>query len=365
MAGFPKIKLCVIPIGHPKASFTHELICLAEGFRELGVEFYGDDDYWREPGTGEYLIKKAPAGFRSEVDVYTVFYFRAYPERFAQVDRSKYTVFIDRDDGLFGDFSNPRYASFNLILRAHYNKHIPYGKNVRPWAFGLSNRIVHAIGQSRNEPVQQRAVINFRIAHPLRKMADTDLTPVLSKKFSIANAITKNFSADAPPSLTGTDREYWVLTGSRHDPDYYKLLNSSTLTYAFGGFIYPRPYPSSRYKKLLQKFSGLAAAISGDRYSHSFIDQFDSWRFWEAMCSNSCALHMDFEQNGWVLPIMPLNKKHYFGVEKFNFKEAGEELNAMGPEEIMNIARAGTQWAIDNYSPRTTAERFLKMIGRP
>jgi hypothetical protein len=71
---------------------------------------------------------------------------------------------------------------------------------------------------------------------------------------------------------------------------------------------------------------------------------------------------MDFDNWDWVLPVMPINKVHYWGVSGLNFKESAKELLSMDNETIMKIASAGRQWALDNYSPKATTQRLLKLI---
>ncbi|HEV7231246.1 MAG TPA: hypothetical protein VGO45_07960, partial [Bacteroidia bacterium] len=90
----------VVPSPHPKLRYQHEMVSICEGLRELGFLFYGSSDYWFDPESKEYLIRKAPEGFEADVHVYNTYYFHAFPEAITQVDYSRKNILIDREDGL-------------------------------------------------------------------------------------------------------------------------------------------------------------------------------------------------------------------------------------------------------------------------
>ncbi len=364
-----KFKFHIVPQEHPLIRYQHESVALCEGLLELGFEFYGSDNYWFDAKNNNYLIKKMPYNFNSDVDVYSTYYFRAFPEEILNVDYKKINVFIDREDGLYGEYGNPNYKKFNLILRTHYNKNINYNyynKNIKPWAFGLSNRIINSINESYKEPIIDRTFISFRLSHDLRSKAVEEMSPVLAKKHPMFNAITMHIETKEALALSEIDQSYWEQSGHRHDPAYFKLLNSSLLTYSFGGFIFTKPFATNRIVKQFQSLYKIKADIltklQKDNSSCHFIDQYDSWRLWESFYANTCPIHMNFDNWDWVLPVMPINKVHYWGVSGFNFKESAEELLNIDNRAIMEIGNAGKQWSIENYSPKATALRLIEMI---
>jgi hypothetical protein len=357
-----KIKFFTVPHDHPKVRYQHELVALAEGLRELGNTFFASDNYWKEPGK-DYLLEKSEA--KADINIYTSFYFSAFPDAISNVDYNRINVLIDREDGLYGEYCNPHYVKFDLILRTHYNRHINYNhyhKNIQPWAFGLTNRIMDAIDESKGIAVKDQVLVNFRIAHDVRKMAGERFTPIVSKKFPV---IEKQ-SNDANLEKDEKSLLYWQQSGKRHDPEYFKMLNESLLTYAFGGFIYQKPFAYNRLIKQVQRLNSLYIIVLkmlGINASNAFfIDQFDSWRFWEALYSQTCPLHMDFKTQGWVLPVMPENKVHYWGVEGFEFEKSASELLSLHSEKIRQMGLNGKKWSKEHYSPLPTAQRFLKYI---
>jgi len=366
-----KFKFHIVPQEHKLVRYQHESVALCEGLQELGFEFYGSDNYWFEVETNSYLIKNAPDDFKSDIDIYSTYYFKAFPAEIDKVDYNKINIFIDREDGLYGEYGNPKYKKFNLILRTHYNKNINYNyynKNIKPWAFGLSNRIIKAIDETYNEPTIDRTLITFRISHDLRSKAVNEMSPVISKKHPLFSAITINLENKEAITLSETDKSYWIQSGHRHDPAYYKLLNESLLTYSFGGFIFTKPFATNRIVRQFQNLYKLKATIlqklHKDNASCYFIDQFDSWRLWESFYANTCPIHMDFDNWDWVLPVMPINKVHYWGVKGFNFEESAHELLSLSNEDVLRIANAGRKWSVENYSPKATALRLIEMINK-
>jgi hypothetical protein len=364
-----KFKFYVVPIENKNVRYQHECVSLCEGLQELGYEFYGTDNYWYEPEINTYLIKKAPDDFQSDGDVYTTFYFKAFPDAINKVDYSKINVLIDREDGLYGEYTNKNYRKFDLILRTHYNKNINYNyyhRNIRPWAFGLSNRIINTIDIYANTPIEDKIFVNFRLSHDVRTKAIKEMLPILSKKYQILNTITINFDNKNPLHCSERDKLYWIQSGYRHDTTYYKLLNTSLFTFAFGGFIYIKPFATNRIVKQMQyfykAFSILLRKLKMDDSKCYFIDQFDSWRLWESFYANTCPIHMDFDYWNWILPVTPINKVHYWGISGFNFKQSAEEILSLTKEDILKIAKAGRKWVINNYSPKATALRFIELL---
>lgn len=363
-----RFKFYIVPQEHKLIRYQHESVCLCEGLKELGYEFYSTCNYWFEPEQKEYLIKQAPSDFKSDVDIYSTYYIKAFPDWFEKVDYSKINIFIDREDGLYGEYGNPKLKMFNLILRTHYNKNIKYNyynKNIKPWAFGLSNRIIQIIDHTANQSIIDRTYLSFRISHSLRGRAVEEMSPVLEKKYPLFNSITTTKDIN---DLSERDKLYLLQSGYRHNPKYYMALNSSMLTYAFGGFIFTKPFATNRVVRQFQQYYKMKASLlkkmNKDNSSCYFVDQFDSWRLWESFYANTCPIHMDFDDWDWVLPVMPINRVHYWGVRQFNFLESAEELLSLDKQVVLKIVTAGRKWSIENYNPETTALRLIEMIKR-
>jgi hypothetical protein len=94
------------------------------------------------------------------------------------------------------------------------------------------------------------------------------------------------------------------------------------------------------------------------------IVQWDSWRFWEALGAGCAAFNLDLERYGALLPVMPVNGRHYFGIDLDRPRHAIERI-ADDPGCLQRVAAAGREWALANYAPAAMARRFLAEAGLP
>ena len=81
------------------------------------------------------------------------------------------------------------------------------------------------------------------------------------------------------------------------------------------------------------------------------------------MASGAAVLHVDMEQAGWELPVMPENWKHYVGVDLWRPEKAIESLRDES-NALESVALEGHKWAHEHYSPRATARRFLGFLSQ-
>ncbi len=351
------------PYIKPKESaYQHPAISLAEGFKELGISFASNINYWKNYGEEEYLFKQDIDSSKYDIHIYTVHYDAVTPDFLDHLDKSKFNVFIDVNDGIESQATRPEYNKFNLVLRSHFNKHIKYNSNVKPWAFGLSNRITEAIDELRDVPINNQLYNSLRFPHTLRKKAVDELGPHISKKYPIIEKITDPLSLE---NLEGNDKGtyYWKYSGRRHNLEYYQLLNSSLLSYSFGGYYEYLPFKKGKlsliYSKVVDK---ICTKLSLDNSFLMYLVQYDSWRLWECLYSNSCPINMDFDFWDWELPVNPINGKHYLGVEKFKFKEMGEMICSLDEKEILKIGKQGKEWSQEHYSSLAISQRFIDLL---
>ncbi|OFX70912.1 MAG: hypothetical protein A2X12_10210 [Bacteroidetes bacterium GWE2_29_8] len=341
------------------SEFQHNSINLGEGMRKAGIEFYGNIDYWYENDIDGYLFRAVPNGYNHDVAIYSTFYFNRYPERISDVDYSKINVLIDAEDGLFTHCFKSDYKRFNCILRTHYNKNLNYPKNVYPWVFGLSERIIKEVENIRDIKPLNRIYNNFRVSQNLRTKSIDELSPVLSKKYVMFNYLTDQLSTtDSNDCLS-----YWSQTGRRHNEEYYRLLNSSMLTFVFGGIIDVKPIGKDYASKMLRQLNKLMSKLYRSKRSNFlFIYQYDSWRLWESLVSNTCPIHVDFEEWGFEMPYMPENGKHYIGVRNLDFKKAGDMILDLTDNEIKEIAENGKKWVLEHYNTKRLFELLKELI---
>lgn len=356
-----RVKFFLMPFdGALNSRYQFISIVLAQGFKELGVRFTANINYWWQHNTNDYLFVQDDAD--ADVHIYESVFFTDQKNGWASVDDRKINILVDHNDRMFTPALDQAFKHFALILRNHYLPDYKYRSNVIPWAFGFTNHTLEHINASINEPVQNRVMISYRKLHDIRKLSNQYLVPKLAERFEIYD-----FESEDPPAAIQEDeKSLWCQTGRRYDPVYYKELNRSLLNLAFGGTPIVPPLPLSLPDKVVGKIKRtLLAARYGKEnipaHYYSLV-QYDSWRLWESFASNACPVFSNCDQFGITFPVKPIAGKHYIAVDGFDFAGAARRIDAMSTEQIQEISSAGRDWVLQHYSPKPTAERFLQLI---
>jgi hypothetical protein len=223
------------------AGYQHCLVALGEGLQELGVPFFSNDNYWRR--NDGWLFRQDPEVRPQDCDAIITSneYERVGSLPDGLFGGSRQTVFIDSSDGWRTRTESPYYRRFDFVLRAHYNEHYRYPANIRPWAFGLTERIIDACGSVPPfDSREKRMVFAFRVGQPVRRAAAEIVLPQITSRFPVSPDI------DEPPAAgSGEGRAYWEATGRRHYPSYYARLRRSMACAAFGGYFAPGVWKST------------------------------------------------------------------------------------------------------------------------
>lgn len=343
--------------------FQHLFICLAEGFRELGISFFSNINYWQKsPDKEEYLFRHSPDITPNDcsIVIFSHNWFNSnypLPQNLFHAKRKYLTVYLDGNDDNKDYDKYPEYKQFDFIFRTHSNQHLNYPDNFYPWSFGLSHRILQEVKDCRNfEDRKKQILVNFRHwrnGHPVRNISSSLLMP------RISNILEINNSVDNPANYSTEPYHYlhWLQTGKRHYPTYYNRLKNSTACACFGGFFIPDfvKKTSGFMNRNFQRFFTKLMLKSNT------ILQWDSWRFWESLAAGCATFHVDFQKYGISLPVMPENWQHYIGIDLDNVQATIDRI-VDEPEILERVALAGRIWAIENYSPVPTALRFLETI---
>jgi hypothetical protein len=210
-------------------------------------------------------------------------------------------------------------------------------------------------------------LINFGASHSYphgaRVRSHEKFDPAISRIFELDS--TRDDLSKAPTDPY--DRTMWEQTNHRHCRAYYERLKASQAVSAFCGELIP-PMPWRNPAGYL--VGGNKAKILRFLYSTlghvdprpERIVQWDSWRFWEALAAGCACFHMDLDRYGALLPVMPVNGAHYFGVD---MERPGDLIDRIAAEPglVERVAEAGRKWATANYSPAGAARRFLAQLG--
>ena len=366
-------------------NYQNDIVQLAEGLEDLGVEFHSRCDYWQKsPKEGDFLFKKSE-GVRPEVCDAVVVPYRWFrwirigdptvhsrpmpAEVLVPRSNRKYvTVYLDDNDGYSTPAMAPEFRAFDLVLRTKLNRRTWNPPNFKPWAIGLERRVIAATEDA--PPFEQRReaiYVNYNASHPFmhtsRRRAIEELHPAL---LGVLDTYQPPFAdLDTPPE-DSLARLWWEQTNKRHSPEYYERLKTSQACSAFcGELLPPMPLAPSIFevygnKAELQKKCWRALGLVDPRPDR--IISWDSFRFWETLSAGAVAFHVDLEKHGVVLPVMPQNWKHYIGVD---FRDLPRDVRMLreSPALLEEVAAAGKEWAMEHYSPRAAASRFLDLVG--
>lgn len=337
--------------------YYHNLIALAEGFKDLGIDIFANCNYWYNGE--EFLLKATDLSFENfdlvifDSQVYDMGLTDFLPKNLFSQKRSYKLVMNDASDGYETPGFRSEIRNVDIVLKSHYNRLHSYPENFYPWQFGLTNRIIESIMPLPYAQRNKDFLNNFRVFHPLREKAQKKVVPFFREILN-ENAVVDSFSEE----IKNEDNlSYWHQTGRRHYPNFYQRLSSSLACFCFGGnpqkFFYNQ---SNLLYKLLYKIDWRMPI-----FNYNSIYQFDSWRFWETLAAGTCAVHIDFDKYGAIFPVQPKNRVHYLGYDMGNVWNT-HKLIINNPSMIEDIGAAGREWVLEHYSPRKTAERFLKFF---
>jgi hypothetical protein len=363
-------------------NLQEDVIALAEGLRELGVPFHANCDYWlQSTKTGDYLFRHSPDVRPDDCDIVVVSYTwvqwvrmgdfkprrQPLPEDLFKLGRRYVTVAMDNNDGYRTVSWEPEFRAFDLVLRSKFNCRAAAPANMRPWAYGLTNRLLEATRGAL--PFAQRAnslLVNFNASHPYaygaRELAARRFEPQIAGVLKIDRTQDDLGREPVEPYAA----LMWRQTGGRFSRDYYERLKRSKAVACFCGDIIPAA-PARPESYLV---GGNRARLR--RALFAMLGQFDSrapravgadsFRFWEALAARCAAINLDLEHYGVMLPVMPTNGVHYLGVD---FARSGRFVDMLRGDLglLERIACQGRAWAELSYSPRAVATRLLAMTG--
>jgi len=364
-------------------NLQEDVIALAEGLSELGVSFHANCDYWlQSTKPRDYLLRRSPDITAEDCDIVVVSYTwvqwvrmgdfelrrRPLPEGLFKPGRRYVTVAMDNGDGYRTISWQERFRPFDLILRSKFNCRAAAPANMRPWAYGLTNRVVKAT--QNLSPFSQRAnsvLVNFNVSHPFRYGARDLAARRFEPQIGAVLAVDRTRDDLSREPSDPYAALMWRQTGGRFSRDYYERLKRSKAVACFcGDIIPPAPHCPESYlvggnRARLRRAFFAALGLFDSRPPRAVGA--DSFRFWEALAAGCAAINIDLEHYGVTMPVMPRNGVHYLGVNFARVKDFIEKLREdVGLLE--HVAAQGRAWAQTYYSPKAVAERLLAMAGR-
>jgi hypothetical protein len=313
-------------------------VCLAEGLDELGISVVANVNAYRRPsGSGDWLFRQVAnptdaflfvADF-SDLDSKEIDWLALQRQIVSLKHRS---AILCMSDGI----NRYKFNNDIPVFATHGNKFVINDDRRSPWAFGLSRSILLKTAACKSTTSREPVFIrDFRPSgnQGVRSVLDLIFVEHLSQFYKIDSRL---------------DDE------GRFHEGHYQRLSRSLGCLAYGGNfledIGNNPY--------FIKNRIYAPKVLGDRPA---IVRWDSWRFWESMASGCLTVALDFDKYGLQLPVMPVNGTHYIGLKLESLNEALDLLRS-GGEKLGAIAAKGQKWALEHYSPRVVAERFISKM---
>jgi hypothetical protein len=365
---------------HPDPkNYQWDIVPLAEGLGELGIPFCGSADYWMKPD-GSYLIEKAEHSAGQQADAVVVSTGFLYwiqgrgrdqhgklPEWILQRELRGKVVGMDFCDGYLSPVTQKWSESFDIILRAHFNRRCGWPPQTRPWAYGLTNRILATAAKFRNDFSSKKGCLfafgaSHGFPHGAREHAQQHLFSEISSRISM---VTQQDNLSQPPA-DSEERRLWFQCAGRHSPDFFRRLSSVQICAAFCGELVPslplRPdfLVGGNRAKIRKLCWTVVSRLQG---GPNRLIQADSWRFWEALACGAAVMHHNADETGWLLPVPPIPFETYLPV---SLRGENKRLFSIlrNTQALFGIAEAGRNWALENYSPKRVAERFLEEINK-
>lgn len=370
-----KVKFFITPV-YPYGDdhYYHEIIALAEGFKNLGHTVFANADYWYLPEPGQYLLQGS-LSTDYDIGIYDYRYAKSFEHllfrpAFQNFPKAAKHVLVDRNDGL-----NPIWAqryeyfeAYDVILSGNLFLSKNYPAKLKPWAIGLTERQMNQIDSSAVQEIVPRIGFNFRVGHNMRKLVFENLSKA-DTQYPLEDLRTHQQTDDQINAGTDIDEHYNRQSTGRHHPKYFETLNSSLLFLAFGGYLEYKPIlyrPYSILDKIRRKRFYLQAKLSRlmgySTDSNFFVYQQDNFRFWETLYSNTCPIALHVSHWDYRLPVIPVHGEHYLGIGDLSCGDFVNDLQRMSESEIKEIGTSGRDFANQNYSPKAQALRVLEYL---
>lgn len=348
---------------------SHISVSLAEGLEELGIPIFSNQNCWRSYfKEGEYLFKQdnsvSPndcAICIADISNIEVIMNKGKIHPFFQLaDKLKedvITIFLDMGDAdnllAINQDTNSR---FRGVLKTHCNSILKYPNFYLPWSFGLDRRIIKATEQSL--PFLQKkeeiiAIFRSSLSQSVRIAMSFSFLSHLQDKIKINDdLITSQIFNDLDNN--NFHSFYGSQLKSHHISHWYQTLKNTRFCAAYGGNFHCANLVNISAGDYLENEN----IISGGIKPKPAVFRWDSWRFWESLAAGCVTIHLDFKQCGFLLPVQPINWKHYVGIDVTNPKSTAERI-LDEPELMAEISENGRNWALEHYSPLPVACRFL------
>lgn len=345
-------------------SHVHLCIALAQGLRSLGHEVIANEVMWDD----DLFLSAHGRDWDCEVLDYRYAY-HVPPWSFEfRHKNSTPKILIDQmpsmnltSPWLFHNWIN----KVDLILTTHgvIPSKKQFADKVFRWGLGLTNEVISLIDDTRGEAFseEKKPWKSWRNEHSARRMVSTKLSDE-----GLTNCIHTKIVVDEKPT------DVCIEGVSRFNKRYFEFMNQQRFTLAFCGHLESRPVKlgwrapfngNSAFrlvdrieKKIFRKLR------SGEYDAKNYaILQWDSYRFWECLYSDTIPISFDFEYWGIDTEVRPQAFEHYIPFRN-SARAMFESIEQLSQEDLQRISRKGRAFFLDHHSPVAKAKRLLSCL---
>ena len=343
---------------------VHVCIALAQGLRQLGHKIIANQPVW----DSELFPAADEQPWEYEILDYRYAYHLPQWSFEYRHNNSRPKILIDQmpsmnltSPWLFHNWIN----RVDLILTTHGvipSKKQFQGK-VQRWGLGLTEEVMSLIDQTKTNSLgaDTKPWKSWRNEHSARRM----VTAILQKEGLSEELKTKIVLDDNSTNVC-------IQGVSRFNKRYFEYMNQQRLTLAFCGHLESKPVRlgwrapfnnDSAFKLTDRITKRVYKKIRGQEFraKNYAILQWDSYRFWECLYSNTVPISFDFEYWDIDTEVRPVPFEHYIPFQN-SAQDMFDSINDLSELQLQQISNKGKDFFLEHHSPVAKAKRLLSCL---
>ena len=344
----------------------HVFVCiaLAQGLRRLGHDTIANRSVW---DTNLFPLAEGRTWDCEILDFRYAFHVPPWSFEYRHRN-SKPKVLIDEmpsmnltSPWLFHNWIN----RVELILTTHgvIPSQKKFQKKVFRWGLGLTEEVMSLIDQTRTDCTDAdiKPWKSWRNEHSARRVVSD-----IFQKEGLVNQLKTKIVLDEKPTKVCTEGL------SRFNRLYFEYMNQQRFTLAFCGHMESKPVKlgwrapfnqGSSFRLNDRITKRVYKKIRGEEFRarNYAILQWDSYRFWECLYSNTIPISFDFDYWDIDTEVRPVPFEHYIPFQN-SAQDMFDSINDLSDLQFQQISNKGKDFFIENHSPVAKAKRLLSCL---
>ena len=344
--------------------YPHLCISLAQGLRDLGHTVIANKLIW----DGELFETHELEEWDVEIIDYRYAYHVPKWSFEYRHNNSKPKILVDQMPSM--NLTSPWLFHnwihrVDLILTTHgvIPRKKEFENRVFRWGLGLTHEVMAQIDATRVDIQNPDSTPwkSWRNEHSARQMVSS----ILARE-NLSHRISTKIVVDDTPTKVRTEGY------SRFHTRYFEYMNQQRLTLAFCGHLETKPVRigwrapfnnQSDFKLIDRVEKAICRKIRGQQYSPKSYEilQWDSYRFWECLYSDTIPVTFDFDFWNINTEVRPIAFEHYIP-----FRNSGqamfESIDELSEEKLNKISENGKAFFLKHHSPVAKAMRLLSCL---